>query len=537
MNRRCVCKWAATTSAVLALFACTKSAPDEGTDKDNAPDEQGGQSGQALNEFLGGLGHFELPPSVSKTEIACDDALCADNSTDPKVACTYRAFTETAHFESFVALSPNSATLWPGNVVRGDDARAGLITPVGVSLSPVTFSVSLENLNGVPSATMDVPSLSAFRQARQQVFATDVDGATAASLKFEVEQVSSASQLSVVLGAGVDWPGSGEIAGSFDFSSSSETTKLVVNFVQAYYTIDVDTKPSPASYFAPETTVKDVSPFVSPESPPLYVQSITYGRRVVFTVETDVSAAEIAAALEAAYAGVVDANVNVQTAHKQMLAQSKIQAFVLGGDGEAAASGVVAGYEGLADFIKTGGNYSKDSPGAPIGYKLAYLDNAATKLAFTTEYAEKTCHQTQGTLTFSLASIEHLAGGEGPEVYGSVSIRYPQQNNPVISCTAGGQVAHVWDVGMDNWLGIDLFDTWTPASPPTITLPHVAFGEGQNICILTTLFDADLIDADDALGAAERFLPWSAGWSGEHGLTTFGEGGMQMEVRTAVALD
>ena len=68
--------------------------------------------------------------------------------------CTYQKFTETAHLSDFVALQPNSATLWPGAVVRGDDARAGMLTPISAPLSDVTFSLSLENLAGSPVGQM-----------------------------------------------------------------------------------------------------------------------------------------------------------------------------------------------------------------------------------------------------------------------------------------------------------------------------------------------------------------------------------------------
>ena len=49
-------------------------------------------------------------------------------------------------------------------------------------------------------------------------------------------------------------------------------------------------------------------------------------------------------------------------------------------------------YDALIDFIKQGGNYSKESPGAPIAYKLSYLkDNSPARMSFTTNYDVKDC--------------------------------------------------------------------------------------------------------------------------------------------------
>ena len=43
------------------------------------------------------------------------------------------------------------------------------------------------------------------------------------------------------------WPGGPDISASFDFNSATQKTKVLVNFTQAYYTIDVDTPTSPAA--------------------------------------------------------------------------------------------------------------------------------------------------------------------------------------------------------------------------------------------------------------------------------------------------
>ena len=110
------------------------------------------------------------------------------------------------------------------------------------------------------------------------------------------------------LGAGITWPGGPEIAGSFDFSKSSKKTKILVNFTQAYYTIDIDAPTSPKDFFDPAVTVEDLKPFCGPDNPPLYIQSITFGRRVIFAVESNESATDIKAALEATYKGAVDVN-------------------------------------------------------------------------------------------------------------------------------------------------------------------------------------------------------------------------------------
>ena len=92
-----------------------------------------------------------------------------------------------------------------------------------------------------------------------------------------------------------------------------------------------------------------------------------------------------------------NADGELDVEHKETLANSTIRAFVLGGSGGDAA-GLIEGYAGLVEYIKNGGDYSKDSPGAPIAYKLAYLDNVVTHFAFTTDYAQAECQKNRVTL-------------------------------------------------------------------------------------------------------------------------------------------
>jgi thiol-activated cytolysin len=373
--------------------------------------ESVGHRADAINSYVNGLGQLDIPEPMAKKEIDCADA-CSEPYTIGNQVCTFKRYTETERFDRFVAFAPNSATLWPGAVVRGADAENGLLTPVGVELAPVTFSLSLENINASPSATMDEPSLSSFRELRNKILAEGTSGATPATIDFKITQVHSAEEIGLAIGAGVNWPGGSQISASFDFTDSTKRTKILVDFTQAYYTIDVDTPTTPADFFGPNVTVDQIDDFVNQGNPPVYVQSITYGRRVVFSIESSESAEEIEAALKAAYqVPTIGANGDVSVTQKQSIDDSTINAFVLGGSG-ADAVGAVAGFDGLVTYITQGGDYSQDSPGAPVAYKLAYLDNAVTQFAVTTDFAEASCKQVDCTAD-SDCSNGQLCDGTG----------------------------------------------------------------------------------------------------------------------------
>lgn len=340
----------------------------------------------ALDDYILGLGHLPIDPIADKHRIACPE-ICA-SWPEGEQTCTEAYYSETAQMDTFIALQPNSPALWPGAILRGDEVPLGFLSPIGLERGPATFSLSLENLNASPVGVMEQPSLSVFREMRNQILAQGVNGATPAQLSYDIHTIKSDSQLSVSVGANLDWTGVIDLKALFDFDQNDLDNKYLFDFTQTYYTIDLDAPLRPSAMFDGHVSVEDLQSYMGDGNPPVYVQSISYGRRVLFGLETNESLEAVTAAIDAAVASVLDANVDISDT--ESLVGSKITASVLGGDGDSAVK-TVLGIEQLLEYITTGGNYSVDSPGVPIAYKLAYLDNATARLALTAEYPEVTC--------------------------------------------------------------------------------------------------------------------------------------------------
>ncbi|MBW2276854.1 MAG: thiol-activated cytolysin family protein [Deltaproteobacteria bacterium] len=313
--------------AAASLLALAPACSDNPEDEPEVADEA-----QEINSYILSLPDLPIAEYQPKTEVTCGDD-CVPEQQEEELFCNYARFTETGHYSQFIAFQPNSAALWPGSVVQGGDAQDGFFTPVGVARAPITFSVSLENIAGSPVGFMKNPSLSSFREERNTILARGVTGATPAAIDFEVTQVHSDSQVSIALGASVLWPGGASVTAGFNFSSHEKKTKILVNYTQSYYTIDIDTPIEPKDFFGEDVTLEELSAFMDSDNPPTSVQSITYGRRVIFTVETNESADKIKAALEAAYEASVDVEAKLDVEYEKALEESTIRAFVLGGSG------------------------------------------------------------------------------------------------------------------------------------------------------------------------------------------------------------
>lgn len=452
----------------------------------------------AIDDYLRSLPYLPAnPPGVEEGDRSAP-------AREGDYQCVRQNLTETRQFDRIVAYAANSESLWPGAIVAGESVYSGLFSQVGFERKPLTISVGLENLVGTRSAVLERPSLSSYRDALTQILDAELDGATPANISSEIESVHSEEQLALALGAEVSWLGSaGHISASFDWSQQQTRSRYVVKYTQAYYTVDLDAPARPSDFFADSVTLGDVQDRVGADNPPLYVASITYGRMIVFTFESEYSAEEMEAALDFAYSGGVDVSGDVSVTYKDIISRSKITAFILGGSGGEAAR-TIDDYEALIDFIKDGGNYSKDSPGAPIAYKLDYVkDNSPGRLSLTTDYEVKECERVSQKVKVTLKAIrvESDGGdaGDDLELYGRIWVE-------------GESSATMMDKGTGNYVVISEGSTWPQGSFISEAVIQVKPQGGQAIRLNADLWDYDPLSSNDSMGREVQMAPFEAGW-------------------------
>jgi thiol-activated cytolysin len=379
------------------------------------PGPVSGPEADAIDDFVRSL------PSLPTAEPQVTEGPRSPDVRDGDYSCSSQSLSETRQYDRIIAFQANSEAMWPGAILAGDSVYSGQFKQLVFDRRPLTVSVSLENLDGAKSAVLEAPSLSASREAVSRILSSNVSGATPANIYAEIEQVHSERQLGLALGVDVSWLGSvASVGANFDFNDTRKRSRYVVKYTQAYYTVDVDQPRRPSDFFAGGVTVADLDAGLGDRDPPLYVSSITYGRQVVFTFESEYAGTEVESALRFAFTSGVEVSGETSVTYKDILESSKITAFILGGSGGEAARSIDS-YQALLDFIKSGGDYSRDSPGAPIAYKLAYLaDNAPARLSFTTEYDLTDCVRVSQKIKVTLKRIAQIGGGE-LEVHGLVT--------------------------------------------------------------------------------------------------------------------
>jgi hypothetical protein len=286
-------------------------------------------------------------------------------------------------------------------------------------------------------------------------------------------------------------------------------SRYVVTYTQQYYTVDLNAPANPSSVLASSVPLSDVESHMDDAHPPTYVSSVTYGRLVIFTFESEYSSEEMSAALAFAYSGGVDVSGSVSVSYEDIISNAKITAFILGGDAGTAVQAINS-YDALIAFIQAGGNYSVDSPGAPIAYKLNYLaDNSPARMSETDNYDVQNCTRVSQQVQVTLDSIE-VDGGGDLQIYGDITA--------VGTGTAAQSLFHKTG---DDYVDIK---QGTQFAPGTQTIVEVDPQPGQTLTLSAHLVDHNKIFSDSDLGTEISINPYESGWHKDVSVILTGSG-------------
>ena len=453
---------------------------------------------QAINEYIAGL----APPEVA--EEAIDEGEPSEPYETGNYVCTSRHPTETKRFDKIVAFAANSGQMWPGAIIGGESISDGLFTPKVLDRSPMTFSASLEGvISGDVSATVDKPSLSAFREAMADIIQQSVTGQTPANIFSQIEEVYSKEQVSFALGLDVNWM-LGGLESSLGFDDTGTRSRFVVNFTQSYYTVDIDPPGTAADWFDPSVTLEQVQDEMRGE-PPAYVSSVTYGRMVYFVVTSALESSQVRAALEFGFGGAATVDGSVSLTHEEVLSETEITAYILGGKGAVAAQ-AVHGIEELRNYIDSGGTWSTNSPGAPISYKLAYLDDdSPARYALATDYEVEECDRISQDVRVAVHNIHVVSSGEDNgtelEIFGNISVE-----------DGNGDLHPLWSREQDNWVTIGTGQSWPVSGELASAIVPVTPAPGHELVLWVDLEESDSIWGNESLGQQVQVRPFEDGW-------------------------
>jgi hypothetical protein len=325
----------------------------------------------------------------------------------------------------------------PGLFIDGDRLLAGEIQPLPFERAPLQLTVDLAS--EVPVTEVAAPSTATLQQA-VATLQRDADSRLSgidivpADIDYVREEAYSFEQTALELGFSLRYDGVLAQAGldsSFASDRSFERHTILVRMVQPMYTISFvdDQILRPSQLLAPTVTTEDVqlaiqSGRVADGTPAVYIESVTYGRTMVFTMSSTrvQSAEELQVAMNAAYRS-ISGEVEVGTEEQRVLAESEIRLVAVGGD-TAAAEAAIRSADPSAFF-----SGADAANAAPLTFRVATLDGRTATISDVATYQQQDCSRTvietpepESSFQFVFSDVIgratlELNGRERPEVH------------------------------------------------------------------------------------------------------------------------
>lgn len=377
-----------------------------------------------VNDFVGDLPDWEVPDATEEPPVTLEAE--EDFDGNAYVRCETIEYDRKSNFDNLVAVGANATALKPGMLVQGRGVRDGALSVIGLARSPIAISIDLaledpsRDITLPTSATIQDAVASLQRDADTRLGNLDV---IPAQISFQAKEAFSFEQAMLDAGISLKYSAilaSGSVGASLRQSSQTQSRTVIVKLFQPMYTISFadDALAAPADFFSDELTQADFDAQVKlgtmgAGNQPCYVQSVSYGRMLVYTATSSSAetSSELKLALEASY-GAYSGSANMTQRQRELVSNSSIEVQVFGGTQADATTTI-------RDIIKTG-DYSgflrpvPATTAVPLSYRINDLKNRqAAVIGDATKYTVQTCEIFNDLrFTISLDRIEIINGGD-----------------------------------------------------------------------------------------------------------------------------
>jgi thiol-activated cytolysin len=386
------------------IASCTENGPNEPRAEENVDNIRDYISKLSYNpeEML----NYQQTNGLPSERDVLSDSSETINTGNYITICKNTEYNLKKNFEEVAILRPTNGVIWPGALVKGNQSLMdGVPEEINIERSPVTISVNLPGIGEHGVRTIKNPTISSIDLAIDSSLqwwnnnAYEEGYVNASNSSYSVSSSYSSKQLALDVGLNAEWA-SGSVSSQFNYTTNEEKKVVMMVYKQAFYDVRFDKPVSPESVFSDQVSLNDVEAVINDDAAPAYIKAVSYGRIIMFRMETinSYKSVDVEGALN--YAGGADIDLNLKATYDEILETSSINLVIIGGNAEVATEAISSPGEDaetilqkVQDVIK-GKNavYSKDNPGVPIGYTVFYLkDNSLAKLGFTTEYTAKEC--------------------------------------------------------------------------------------------------------------------------------------------------
>ena len=378
---------------------------------------------------------------------ASNDSKTEEKRPRPNHVCSVQRRSISLSTDESMLLKPTSDFIWPGSLVVASSVQTGEYKEANVqqARSPIEISISDINHKKLSYKLIERPRQASVRNAIRE-FHQEGSHGVAAQLQTRIHSIYSKEHFNITL-KGHYKSGLDKLTGRFSFDTDTVANKLLVDFKQVYYTVDVSTPFY--EFFESSISGDDIA----------YISSVAYGRRLMFLIESTESVKDLKAAV--GYASGNAASIDLTMKYKNIFKESKISALILGGGASQGAeviditNGMDEYKKAINQYIKQGAQGGLSSPPVPLAYKLKYLsDGAIAYVGLTTSYQSRNCQKSKGEFSVKLKELVLISWddwgeigniGQTEELYGSFSVHAYARSGEWL----GSRM--LWDVKRDEF--------------------------------------------------------------------------------------
>ena len=287
--------------------------------------------------------------------------------------------------------------VWPGQVIQGRGLLAGDLSPIGpLTRQQGTIEITTDLVTGMPgqsqSAVVEHPTGADVDQARRDILAALKPQDSPGLLKADYQSATTYREVGVNLGLEVKGPTFGVDANATLNETHRQSTVVAV-IRQVFYNVAFTPSSPQATGFWPDGTggisIADLQAYMGAGNPPLYIDSVQYGRFICVTAQASHSSSDITAALKAHFDSTVSGSGNIDDNTKELLDSCTMKVFTLGVPGMNQFPDIANPVNDLPKVYTSGLKFSLDNPGAPISFTCRHIaDNSLAHVGLAADYTQ-----------------------------------------------------------------------------------------------------------------------------------------------------
>jgi hypothetical protein len=280
---------------------------------------------------------------------------------------------------------------WPGQVIQGKALLTGDVAPIGpLARQPGTVEVVTDIVTNNPheqSAIVDHPDAASVDQTRRDILLALKPVDSPGLLKMDIEKADTLREVGVKIGVSVQGSAFGVDANATLDETHRQST-VVASIRQIFYDVTFTPQGSQATgIWLDSVSVGDLQHYMGAGNPPLYIDSVQYGRFICVTAQAGYSSSEITAALKAHWTATVSGQGSIDVHYKEILENSTVKVYTLGVPGHGQFQDLADPIAELGKVYTSGLSLTSTNPGVPISFTCRHIaDGTLAHVGLAAEY-------------------------------------------------------------------------------------------------------------------------------------------------------